>query len=149
MTRCFACGSLALLLSFAGFHCYGKNRSKSLTFPHSNCCFFYLGPHPHHGRQALREVCLFLFLNHLFLSPGTASDLVFLACGKNSNFFASNSSAFGIGTDSVVFFLTSSILHSGVSRSIFATGAFFRSVSFSWALHIFLFFDASSVHHVN
>ena len=112
--------------------------------------FFYLGPHPHHGRQALREVCwLFLFLNHLLLSPGIASDLVFIACGKKSIVFASSSSAFGIGTDSVVFFLTSSILYSGVSRSIFATGAFFRSVSFSWALHTFLFFDASSVHHVN
>ena len=60
-----------------------------------------------------------------------------LHIGENSINFTSCTSVLGIGVEYVVFFSTSPILYSGVSRSTSAAGAIFRFSCFSSAASFF------------
>ena len=131
---------LFIILMFPLYEClvtpfFGALFSSSGVYPllwlkHSqrSCfCRSHLSPLLHlsisskHGSQYLREGCplRLRIVVHCFWGLPVIS--LPLLIGENSIVFAPCSSVFGMGFDSVVFFSTSSILCSGVSRSTSAT----------------------------
>ena len=130
--------------------CYGETIPKFLLLPVPFIICSSFGLIPTAAANFSKKVILFNCESSFVVSGVLPAISLPLLIGENSIGFASYSSVFGFGFDSVNFFSTSSILCSGVSRSTSATGAIFL-ISSLLQLHLYLllFFVTPRIHLTN